>query len=60
MRVRRNTGDTLKTIIKGLSGCFVVGERLIGAPLTNTLLMISCGVGRDGIDYLADCVTMED
>jgi len=49
-----------KTIIKGLSACFVVGERLEGASLTNTLLMISCGVGRDGIDYLSDCVTMED
>lgn len=49
-----------KTIISGLSRCFVVGERLTGAALTNTLLMISCGVGRDGIDYLSDCVTMED
>ena len=49
-----------KTIIKGLSRCFVVGERLTGAALTNTLLMISCRVGRDGIDYLSDCITMED
>ncbi len=48
------------TIIKGLSGCFVVGERLKGTALTNTHLMISCGVGREGIDYLSDCVTMED
>jgi len=48
------------TIIKGLSGCFVVGERLTGTSLTNTHLMISCGVGREGIDYLSDCVTMED
>ena len=48
------------TIIKGLSECFVVGERLTGTALSNTHLMISCGVGRDGIDYLSDCVTMED
>jgi len=48
-----------KTIIKGLSECFVVGERLTGTALTNTQLMISCNVGRDGIDYLSDCVTME-
>jgi len=49
-----------KTIIKGLSSCFVVGEWLKGSRLTNTALMITCDVGRDGIDYLADYVTMED
>ena len=48
------------TIIKGLSECFVIGERLTGTVLTNTHLMISCGVGREGVDYLSDCVTMED
>ena len=48
------------TIIKGLSRCFVVGELLTGTALTNTHLMISCGVGREGIDYLSDCVTLED
>ena len=49
-----------KTIIKSLTSCFVVGERLTGQRLTNTFLMLSCGVGRDGVDYLADCVTLED
>ncbi len=58
-QIERLNIDT-KTIINGLSECFVVGERLTGKALTNTLLMISCGVGRDGIDYLSDCVTMED
>ena len=48
------------TIIKGLSNCFVVGDRLTGARLINTHLMIACGIGREGIDYLSDCVTMED
>ncbi len=49
-----------KTIIKTLTSCYVVGERLNGQRLTNTLLMLSCGVGRDGVDYLSDCVTLED
>lgn len=49
-----------KTIIKGLSSCFVVGEWLEGSRLTNTALRITCGVGRDGIDYLTDFVTLED
>ncbi len=49
-----------KTIIKSLTSCFVVGERLTGQRLTNTFLMLSCGVGRDGVDYLSDCVTLED
>lgn len=49
-----------KTIIQSLTSCYVVGERLTGHRLTNTLLMLSCGVGRDGVDYLADCVTLED
>ena len=58
-QVERLNIDT-KTIVKGLSRCFVIGERLTGSALTNTLLMISCGVGREGVDYLSDCVTMED
>lgn len=58
-QVERLDIDT-KTIINGLKQCFVIGERLTGAALTNTLLMISCGVGREGIDYLSDCVTLED
>lgn len=49
-----------KTIIKSLTSCYIVGERLTGQRLTNTLLMLSCKIGRDGVDYLADCVTLEE
>ena len=49
-----------KTIIKSLTSCFIIGERLTGQRLTNTHLMFSCNVSHEGVDYLADCVTLED
>jgi PrgI family protein len=58
-QIERLNIDT-NIIIKGLSECFVIGDRLTGTALTNTILMMSCGVGRHGVDYLSDCVTLEE
>lgn len=49
-----------KTIIEGLSNSWIIGRRLESNELTNTLLMMSTSLGKDGIDYLDYCTTMED
>jgi len=53
-------GDHADTIMQNLFRSGVIAHRLDKSELATMLMMITTGIGRDGLDYLSDVVEVTD